>query len=636
MKKFSFKGKRIALITFFMAVVLAPGVALGLLALRAADRESVYVERRMESALLAEVDLAARGIDALINDIHAELEHAADSESSNWLANPLVAVSFAVQGGSFVMLDAPSHEARAAFVASFGSFLTGDARIPVYEGIAGVYRREMSEVEDKAEKYSSVPRTDAMKKIKQQEQADSNDSPKQNAETMESRPAPSAAPAKGIDRQRAQSVLAASPVLRDEAYRQAEDEGFEISQRNVAPVAQNVTQIAADERSTTVSRGETFAAITSSANSGLLPRVTDDGLEILFWAKKPGGEVTGCTLDMYELRDRIAGAMPDILNELRILTVLDDTGSPIVAPETTAVPDWRSPFVAREISPALPRWEVGAWLVDPALITSRAEYARRTVWVLVASLFAVLTLGGAGLIRAVFAEMRIARQKTTFVANVSHELKTPLTSIRLFAELLLSGKQSDENKKNEYLRTMVSETERLSSLVDNVLSFSRSDGGSEKKFRAERVSLGEVVRETCGQMEPHLTRQGFSIRSECAEELPVIGDREALRQVLMNMLANAEKYSGEVREIDVSCCERDGFACLSVADRGIGVEPRDADRIFDEFYRADDSLSAMRSGTGLGLSIARNIARKHGGDVTYAPRRGGGSVFTLCLPKEAN
>lgn len=439
----------------------------------------------------------------------------------------------------------------------------------------------------------------------------------------------------GIAMQRAISGIAASPAIREDAYRQAEEEGFEIAQRNVAPQAQNIAPGALDERSGFVSRGRTFAEISSGVSGGLLPRLTDDGLEILFWMKK-SGKIVGCTIDMDVLRDRIAGAIPEMLNELRILTVLDETGSPIVAPETESAPDWRRPFVAREISSELPRWEVGAWLVDPGLMTSRAEYAQRTVWVLVAAFFVLLVIGSLALIRAVFAEMRIARQKTTFVANVSHELKTPLTSIRLFAELLLSGRQSDEAKRVEYLRTMVSETERLSNLVDNVLAFSRRDGGNDKKFRMEPLMLGEITRDTCAQMEPYLKRRGFALKLECTDNLPVQGDREALRQVLMNIMSNAEKYSGDVREIDILCGSRDSTAFVAVADRGVGVTKKAARKIFNEFYRADDSLSAMRSGAGLGLSIARGIARVHGGDVTYEPRRGGGSIFKLTLPLAAS
>jgi signal transduction histidine kinase len=226
--------------------------------------------------------------------------------------------------------------------------------------------------------------------------------------------------------------------------------------------------------------------------------------------------------------------------------------------------------------------------------------------------------------------MKVASQKTTFVANVSHELKTPLTSIRLYAELLLSGRQNDEERRREYLRTIVSETDRLSHLIDNVLSFSRR---GREKLKTERVSLSDVVRETVAQIEPHLAKQGFSVSCAAPGDLIARGDREALKQVVMNLMSNAEKYSGEGREIAVECRTSSGFVRADISDRGPGVPPAITERIFQEFFRGDDSLSAPRSGTGLGLSIARGIARAHGGDVIYSPREGGGSVFSLLLPE---
>jgi signal transduction histidine kinase len=385
-------------------------------------------------------------------------------------------------------------------------------------------------------------------------------------------------------------------------------------------------------RSNTVSKSRSFDEMSSESDGGIFPYLSDGGLEALFWAKAGGGKIIGCSLRMDALRDMIAGMMPDILSDVRVLTVLDDAGAPIVAPfDDTAAPDWRRPFVAREISPLLPRWEVGAWLRDPGLLAARADYARMVVWVQVAMLCSVMVIGIAAVIRLMSYEMRVASQKTTFVANVSHELKTPLTSIRLFAELLLSGRQDNEERRREYLRTMMSEADRLSHLVDNVLSFSRR---GREKYGMEELALDEVARETLSQLGPHLSKQGFALSFEADAPLPVRGDREALKQVIMNLISNAEKYSASAREITVTCDSQCGVARVNVADRGIGVASGHADKIFQEFFRSDDSLTAQVSGAGLGLSIAQGIARFHGGDVRYEPRPGGGSVFSLILPLE--
>ena len=479
----------------------------------------------------------------------------------------------------------------------------------------------------------------------------------------------------GRSRQIAESKIETDSAARDDAFKQARDEGFEIMSRNVIPInakpapAMNnaspgtVAETAARApdnnniplakapppamqadlapkplaaidgvRSKTVSKSKSFAELSDESNGGLLPYLSENGLDVLFWTRSPEDGFVGCTLRMDVFRDRAADALPDMLSEARILTVLDENGVPVVAPPpgSARVPDWRRPFAAREISPALPRWEVGAWLTYPGIFVARANYARTVLWVQTALLTAVMLLGSAVAVRALSREMKVASQKTTFVANVSHELKTPLTSIRLYAELLLSGRQNDEERRRECLRTMMSETDRLSHLIDNVLSFSRR---GREKLKTDMISLSDVARETVAQLEPHLSKLGFSVSCEAYEDLIVRGDREALKQVVMNLMSNAEKYSGTGKEITVECRAAGGLARVDIADRGPGVPPGMAERIFQEFVRGDDSLSAPRSGTGLGLAIARGIARKHGGDVVYSPRDGGGSVFSLLLPE---
>ena len=623
----------VSLVFVFIAAVLVPSIALSFLALRAADRESLYMERRLESTLLTEVNLAAREVERLMNRILLQLEN--DENTS------LVDVPFILQDGTLTLLGG-SDVTREAFAASFGAFLRGSARLPMYDNIAQVYRKEMQ-----TPSYSADSARSASSGGSPFFTSSFYDSQHEGEEVFSLAssillPTPSASPApsqqkeapRGIDRQLMKSQISANADLREEAFNKASQEGFEIVQRNVMPQAQQfLADVVQDERSRTVSQSRTFAELRREADSGLLPRLSDLGLEVLFWRALPdvsGEKIVGCTLRMSAVRERIADVLPDVLSEVRVLTVLDDRGSPLLVPELAAVPDWRRPFVAVEISPLLPRWEVASWLKDPAALTSRAQFAALAVWVLVAVLVCVIALGGAFVLWMLSSEIRVARQKTTFVANVSHELKTPLTSIRLFAELLLSEKQRDEAKRREYLRTMVSETDRLSHLVDNVLSFSKR---GKENSPMQVLALTELTDETVKQLEPHFTKNGFKINMEKGNDpLYVYGNKEALRQVMMNLLSNAEKYSDEIREISVSCRSERGFAVIKVSDRGIGVEPRFAAKIFQEFFRGDDSLSALRSGTGLGLSIARTIARRHGGDVLYAPHPEGGSIFSLCLP----
>jgi signal transduction histidine kinase len=232
-------------------------------------------------------------------------------------------------------------------------------------------------------------------------------------------------------------------------------------------------------------------------------------------------------------------------------------------------------------------------------------------------------------------QLLLARQKTDFVSNVSHELKTPLTSIRMFSELLAEGRVADAAKQRSYLAIIAAETARLTRLINNVLDFARAERG-EKKYRFQQCDLVQLVRELAETYRPHLEAEGF--RFECVlPDAPVMvnADRDALAQVVLNLLSNAEKYSAERKEIllRVESCDLPlPHVELAVLDRGLGVPLGSEQRIFEKFYRAHDSLSSGIQGSGLGLTLARQIARAHGGEVVYQAREGGGSWFSLRLP----
>jgi len=218
------------------------------------------------------------------------------------------------------------------------------------------------------------------------------------------------------------------------------------------------------------------------------------------------------------------------------------------------------------------------------------------------------------------------------VSNVSHELKTPLTSIRLFSEMLAQDTVQDESKRRHFLSIITTETARLTRLINNVLDFSRLERG-EKKYHFEPFDVVALVRETVESYRPQLESGGFILKLQLSPDpAEITGDRDALAQVLVNLLSNAEKYSGERKEIEVRCETRAGGVEVKVLDRGWAVPAGCEERIFEQFYRAHDSLASGIQGCGLGLTLARQIARAHGGEVTYESRPEGGSCFTLKLP----
>jgi signal transduction histidine kinase len=205
----------------------------------------------------------------------------------------------------------------------------------------------------------------------------------------------------------------------------------------------------------------------------------------------------------------------------------------------------------------------------------------------------------------------------------------------MFSELLAEGRVTEPAKRQSYLNIITAETTRLTRLINNVLDFSRMERG-EKKYSFCPCDLVELVRETVETYRPHLESNGFTVQSQLpGSPVMLSGDRDALAQIVVNLLSNAEKYSNGKKEIAVQVDllhEPLPYAEVRIMDCGPGVPRGCEEKIFEKFYRAHDSLSSGIQGSGLGLTLARQIARAHGGDVIYRVRESGGSCFILRLP----
>ena len=333
-----------------------------------------------------------------------------------------------------------------------------------------------------------------------------------------------------------------------------------------------------------------------------------------------------------KLVDLWQDAFPENSGADYVLALLNDKARPVATkPPNEKARDWRRPFVASEIGEALPHWEAALYLARPAQLQENARNIRRTLMLLIAAALAAIAAGG----WAVFADARrqlaLAQKKTDFVSNVSHELKTPLTSIRMFAEMMEGGAVADD-KRPRYLRIIVAEAERLTRLINNVLDFARLER-KQKRYDFRPLDLHEVLARTWEGQELHLREQGFTTRWKAAPPpYPVRGDEDALAQIVVNLLSNAEKYSGDRKEIELHSYLNDDSVNVSVLDRGTGIPAGEETKIFEAFYRAHDSLASGIQGSGLGLTLAQRIAREHGGDISYQARDGGGSNVTLRLP----
>ena len=227
-----------------------------------------------------------------------------------------------------------------------------------------------------------------------------------------------------------------------------------------------------------------------------------------------------------------------------------------------------------------------------------------------------VTLFGAYLLwRDVRRELRVAEMRSQFVSSVSHELKTPLTAIRMFAETLRMRRSTDQQTQAEYLDTIINESERLTRLLNNVLDFSRIERG-QKNYHLSPTSLPDVVYTAARALEYPLTQDGFELRVDVAPGLPKVqADRDALQQAILNLLTNAMKYSGDSREINLRLEKQDGHAVIQVTDRGVGIAPAEQARIFEKFYRVHTPDTKVIPGTGLGLTLVEHIAKAHGGYV---------------------
>jgi signal transduction histidine kinase len=260
---------------------------------------------------------------------------------------------------------------------------------------------------------------------------------------------------------------------------------------------------------------------------------------------------------------------------------------------------------------------------------------QRSFYLIALFLVLCVTLFGAYFLwRDMGRELQMAEMRSQFIASVSHELKTPLTAIRIFAETLRLGRPEDPKAKSEYLDTIVNESHRLTRLLNNVLDFSKIEKGN-RTYRKEMACLSEIVNAAAQATQYPLTQQGFHLNVHLEDNLPYIQvDRDAIEQAILNLLSNAMKYSGESRQIDLQVQKRAGHAVIEVTDRGIGIDPAQQKRIFDKFYRVPSQENERIPGTGLGLALVFHIVKAHDGHVGLRSLLGKGSTFSIHLPLE--
>lgn len=236
-------------------------------------------------------------------------------------------------------------------------------------------------------------------------------------------------------------------------------------------------------------------------------------------------------------------------------------------------------------------------------------------------------------IRTAAREMRLLQMKTDFVANVSHELRTPLASIRVFGEMLKLGRVKEHDKMREYGGYIETQGRRLTQVINNILDFSRIESG-KKEYNFEKADARELVIEAIEACRGRASQSGHTIRFSQPEQAlpPVSVDFDAMSLVLINLLDNAIKYSGDAKEIELRLELSERFLRISITDHGIGISRQEQEKIFEKFYRVSTGLVHDVKGSGLGLSIVKHIVEAHDGKIIVQSEIGQGSTFTIYLP----
>jgi signal transduction histidine kinase len=598
--------KKIALV--FVTAVFVPSLVLAWLAVRSLRDQQLVLERQQYLLYQGIADALAKEADGFVTDQQhefgqrveallaagnaAEVTRSFDARlRTNW---PNAQVGCAVTTQGEILSPLPNaNPAAAAFYADFGKFLGN---------------RESAQVYWNQNKMSPYGGNNAYNNSLAQSASTSNSSPDSQSLTKNSQA--------------------------------TQEPPTQSSLRNVVP--QQGVQSAEIQQYSKVASSETeFRQLAGDADEGTVARFVDNRLRVLLWHRSlhQTNLIYGAELSLPRLKENLGaivnGLDPALTNDIAV-ALLDDAATPVAVSRAGFCANWKRPFVATELAEALPHWEMAVYLLDPARLAHSAHMLALTLGLLIVVLLLAIGVGGWLIVADLNRQLTLARQKTDFVSNVSHELKTPLTSIRMFSELLAEGRVSEPEKRQSYLQIITAETSRLTRLINNVLDFSRMERG-EKKYQFRPFDLAALARETVETYRPHLESLGFKIEAGFPEtEIVVNGDRDALSQVLVNLLSNSEKYSNSAKAITVELEKMAGDSRIEVRilDRGPGVPRGCEERIFEQFYRAHDSLSSGIQGSGLGLTLARQIARAHGGDVLYRPREGGGSCFILRLPVE--
>ena len=280
----------------------------------------------------------------------------------------------------------------------------------------------------------------------------------------------------------------------------------------------------------------------------------------------------------------------------------------------------------------LPKWKLLLSENKPGFVATLLKEGSGIYLFIFILIALLMVLGFAFIMYTLNVELRLNKLKSEFISNVSHELKSPLTSIRMMTEMLHHNRVQTEERKLVYYSAMLEESEHLSHLIDNILDFSRMED-DRKKYDFNNLDLNELLLKFLESTREMLPEPGFDIRYNFPDRVPVIkGDKNAILQVFYNLVDNAIKFSGISRQIDISLSSKDDELLFCVKDYGFGISTKDQEKIFDRFYRCDEPQRLGIKGSGIGLTIVKKIIEAHKGYLALESKPGEGSNFCVHLP----
>jgi len=286
----------------------------------------------------------------------------------------------------------------------------------------------------------------------------------------------------------------------------------------------------------------------------------------------------------------------------------------------------------RSLAPWLSQWSLVVAPADPEALERGQRWRRNQRLLVIALSVFMIATGAVSTAWLINRELDVARLKSDFAANVSHELRSPITQIRLKGESLMFGLVSDDRGRQKHYEAIVREAERLSRLVDNVLDFAAIERGA-KKYTFRPVDIGDTVRSAVNAARYAMETREMEFEVDIPDDLPVMHhDPEAVGQVVHNLISNAAKYGSDGGWIGVTGRFTPEGAVFEVRDRGIGILPEDLPRIFEDYFRSNSADVRRRKGTGIGLTIVKYIMEAHGGAITVESEQGQGTCFRLLFP----